>query len=247
MSAPSRPIPSLAAGVCHVWWATPADAGPRVARLLSSEDHRRYLGYRRPADSDRFMVGAGLIRLVLSGYLAATPAQLDIIRRCPRCGEPHGKPTLSDGSGIHFSVSHREGLVVAAFLLDSAVGIDIERVRQAAVTPGVAELTLTARELDAWRKLDESSRVAAFFRTWTRKEAVVKAAGRGLETPLHDVEVSGSGQPPAVTRWPAADWGASEVSLHDLSPTRGYVGSLAVLGPPVEISSWDGSSLLAGV
>ena len=41
----------------------------------------------------------------------------------------HGKPYLRDYPGIHFNISHCEGLVACAFS-DTETGVDVERIRE---------------------------------------------------------------------------------------------------------------------
>jgi 4'-phosphopantetheinyl transferase len=74
---------------------------------------------------------------------------------------------------VHWSVSHKSRCVaaVAAF---QPVGIDIEQIRP--VKAGLAERIAAPRE---WH-LFSGDRQASFFRCWTAKEAVLKAAGVGI-------------------------------------------------------------------
>jgi 4'-phosphopantetheinyl transferase len=75
--------------------------------------------------------------------------------------------------GVHWSVSHKSRCVAAVAALQP-VGIDIEQIRP--VKAGLAERIAAPRE---WR-LFPGDRQASFFRCWTAKEAVLKAAGIGI-------------------------------------------------------------------
>ncbi len=48
----------------------------------------------------------------------------------------------------------------------------------------------SAVEVAAWDALPQASQHEAFFNLWTRKEAYVKALGRGLGLPLHSFDVN---------------------------------------------------------
>ena len=85
----------------------------------------------------------------------------------------------SNGVPISFndyfwSLSHKSdfvGGVVASY----RIGIDIEKVRT--FTSGLYKKTASEKE---WN-LSEDDRAVLFFRYWTAKEAVIKAAGSGLK------------------------------------------------------------------
>ncbi|MCF8052243.1 MAG: 4'-phosphopantetheinyl transferase superfamily protein [Desulfobacterales bacterium] len=75
--------------------------------------------------------------------------------------------------GIHWSLSHKSGCV-AAVAAPAPVGIDIEKIRP--VKEGLAERIAAP---DEWR-LFPGEGLSDFFRCWTAKEAVLKAAGVGI-------------------------------------------------------------------
>jgi len=89
---------------------------------------------------------------------------------------PGGKPYLVDHPGIHFNFSHCAKAAACA-VSDRPVGIDIEAI--APVDRAVAQRVLSEPEL---AELDAAAEPeVAFARFWTRKEAVVKLFGRGIE------------------------------------------------------------------
>jgi 4'-phosphopantetheinyl transferase len=82
---------------------------------------------------------------------------------------------------------------VFALALEREVGIDLESAESIARShrdlPAMAERIFSKNEFVAWRSLsDEQTRVAAFLRAWTRKEACVKAAGLGIDS-MKSIEV----------------------------------------------------------
>jgi len=91
-----------------------------------------------------------------------------------------GKPYLP---GIHFNISHCEGLAVCAFAAGE-VGVDVEK--PAPFSPRLPGKVLTAEErglLERWGT-DERKRQELFFRLWTLKESLIKHSGEGLSRPL---------------------------------------------------------------
>ncbi len=95
---------------------------------------------------------------------------------------PKGKPLLADYPHIHFSLSHcREA--VGCLLSDHPCGLDIEHIRP--LNESLVRHTMNA---DECREIFASARPdAAFIRLWTRKEALLKLRGTGIEGHLRDV------------------------------------------------------------
>jgi 4'-phosphopantetheinyl transferase len=242
---PVAAAPPLAGGCCQVWWAELPVRNPRLPGLLDCYEQQRYLAYRRSQDRDRFLVGAALLRLVLASHLGIAPAAVPIDRSCLRCGRPHGKPVLRDGADFELSVAHSGKWVVVAVAREIAVGVDVERVDAHAVTSEVARLTLTSEEHSELDGLATPVRTERFFSYWTRKEALVKALGCGLEVPLHAIDVRRICDPPRGREFAGQTPLSAGICLVDLAPRAGYAASLAVAARQVRLRELDGSAVLA--
>lgn len=99
------------------------------------------------------------------------------IDEAPRMAElPGGKPYLPDHPGIHFNLSHcREAAACAVAV--GPVGIDVESI--APVDRDVAARVLSAAERE--RLAASSDPAVEFAVLWTRKEALVKLRGTGID------------------------------------------------------------------
>lgn len=133
-------------------------------QALPARKRAAVLRLRDPADRTATLAGIAL----LAHALRARGLALDAARlRYPG----RGRPTLPGGP--EFSIAHAAGLVACA-VADSPIGLDLEALD--AVRPEQLRLVLSA---------DERAAVAAgtldATDAWVMKEAVLKAAGRGID------------------------------------------------------------------
>jgi 4'-phosphopantetheinyl transferase len=86
--------------------------------------------------------------------------------------------------------------------------------------------------------LGKEEQVAGFFRCWTRKEAYIKAIGRGLSEPLHAFDVTlAPGEPAALLRAERGD--VSRWVMFNIDVRDDYAGALAAEAPVSEIRYWQ--------
>jgi 4'-phosphopantetheinyl transferase len=131
------------------------------AAVLSADERERAARFHFERDRDRFIAGRSSLRRILAGYLALDPATL--VFEYNR----FGKPALAGATGLHFNASHSEGRMLVA-VAGREVGVDLERER-----PGVGFDTIVQRYFPG-------TPPGEFFRAWARREAYLKAIGRGL-------------------------------------------------------------------
>lgn len=129
----------------------------------------------------------------------------------------YGKPHLSGHPCWHFNISHTRSIIAVA-VSDHKVGIDAEKVQKAELS--VAERFFTAAE----RKYISEGGLSAderFYEIWTRKEAYIKWAGKGLSIPIDTVDTM---TPPVSSLLRTFRRGEYVVSVHtdrvDLSITE---------------------------
>jgi 4'-phosphopantetheinyl transferase len=209
-----------------VWtWRLGASA-TELALLISllSDDERvrasRFFGAR---DREQFIVGRARLRQILASYLTVPPETIRF-----SYGK-HGKPQLAGYPGApSFNLSHSGDVAALAVSGCGAVGIDVEQLRPVGTEIGRRFFTDTENAILA--RLSGRRRLENFFRCWTRKEALVKADGKGLTGGLARIDVAlardatshplhiSHGKPNARPKW----------SLYDLALHAGFVGALAV-------------------
>ncbi|WP_039057336.1 4'-phosphopantetheinyl transferase AcpT [Enterobacter sp. Bisph1] len=89
----------------------------------------------------------------------------------------HGKPAFSDCYPLWFNLSH-SGDDIALLLSDEGeVGCDIEAIRPRKNWQALADAVFSQAERDELNQQAPEQQLPAFWRIWTRKEALVKYAG----------------------------------------------------------------------
>lgn len=159
------------------------DATRALAETLSADEHDRSGRFRHTVDRDRFIACRGILRLLLGQRLGVDPQSL----RLATSG--YGKPRLLGAETLDFNVSHSKGEALIAISDRGEVGVDIEHLRP--LDPlQLSRTVFSMQEQDELRATDPSLRQSAFFNGWVRKEAVLKADGRGLSMGLGSFSVS---------------------------------------------------------
>lgn len=139
--------------------------------LLTPTEQLRATRFRQINDQHRFTFGRGLIRLIVSQLTPYSPQAVPIERGYA------GKPYLVDLPNLHFSVSHTGEWVLLA-LGRIPVGIDVELINRRFLFDDLLATVLTAKEQRAM--LVSPDAYLFFYECWTRKEAFVKATGKGM-------------------------------------------------------------------
>jgi 4'-phosphopantetheinyl transferase len=225
----------------HVWCAVlerPPEDLAHLAALLSDDERERVERSHSPMVRREFTAARGLLRLLLGRYLDCEPRRVRF-----RFG-PQGKPELAacpSTPPVHFNVSHSHGLALFALTRRQPVGVDVERIRPFANDLGLAERYFSSWEYRALRDLEETRRHDAFFQTWTRKEAFLKATGGGISYGLERVEVAiHPDDPVRILRLDGEETRAARWSLQTLTPAPGYVGALALETHDYRLVCWHG-------
>jgi len=115
------------------------------------------------------------LRLLLGWEMDVAPADIRFATG------PFGKPRLTGpGPALHFNISHRPGCAAIA-LAGRDVGIDVEEPRAGLDIEGIAQRFFSPSEREHLCAAG-ARREIAFFELWSRKEALVKAAGVGIDS-----------------------------------------------------------------
>jgi 4'-phosphopantetheinyl transferase len=240
-SPPNHPV--LTSADVHVWKSPlnpPMLLVRNLEQSLAPDERDRADRFVRAEHRNRFIVGRGVLRTILGGYLGRDPAQLHFRY------SPSGKPALSAESGSHsirFNVSHTRDIALYAVTIGREIGVDIERIRADFGTAEIAARFFSGREVAALCALPPPYRLEAFFTCWTRKEAYLKARGEGLSHPLDRFTVSlAPGERAALLEVLDDPKETARWSVRQLFPGADHVAALAVEGRDWHLKclQWDG-------
>jgi 4'-phosphopantetheinyl transferase len=142
--------------------------------ILTPDERDRAARFRFDHLQRSFILARGALRLLLGQYLRTPPGAIAL-----QYG-PNGKPALADPTRLRFNLSHSGGLALFAFTLDCEVGIDVEQIRPLPDMEQIAARQFGVEESSELLALPAGRRQSAFFRSWTRMEAIGKAMGNGL-------------------------------------------------------------------
>jgi len=211
-------------GAIVVWItrvSTALDSLTFLEPCLDLHDRERAARFRFPEDRARFVLGRGLLRKCLGGYLQQTPGMIELAYT------DRGRPVFPQDETLQFSISHTHDLVAIALTAHARVGIDLEYVQ-----PDLDPLELAARifsekDLRTFQALPRHETLAAFFRAWTRKEAYLKARGEGIAEGLQLVSVSFAPEETTSLTDAREESRAQAWRLHALPVPADYLGTVA--------------------
>jgi 4'-phosphopantetheinyl transferase len=209
-----------------------AEPGPEL-EVLSDDERARAARFVRARDRRRFARCRTALREILGGLLGRSPAAVRFL------AVGHGKPVLDFGAmgiaagdglaSLRFNLSHSSELALIGVCWGHELGVDLERIKQISEADRIVASFFSPAERAEFTAIPDHAKPLAFFRGWTRKEAVLKGLGTGLaglsaqhetgfgmaELPAHFVPASPS---PGVKEW----------RLWEAAPRPGFVATVAV-------------------
>jgi 4'-phosphopantetheinyl transferase len=218
-----RPGPLPGVRIAWVDLDRPPEPLARLEAWLSAAERARASRFRFDVDRRRFLAARGLLRRLLAAELDIPPAEVTIE------ADVHGKPRLgaAHGSELRFNLSHAAARGLYGFAVGREIGVDVENLRPLADMDALASTVFSPAEHEEWRSVPPGRRVEAFFAGWTRKEAFVKALGRGLDFPLGAFDVALTPDRPAALLRVTDEGGpASRWSMVAWTPEDGFVAAL---------------------
>jgi len=207
-----------------------------LKQILSLDELSRAGKFYFQNDQDHYIMARGLLRAILGKYLQMKPDEIQF------CYGPFGKPALEDNHRkmLRFNVSHSHGLALYAVTRERKIGVDLEYIRSDISVQDIAEQFFSQREVAALHAVPENDRPRAFFAAWTRKEAYLKAEGRGLSGDLKQLEVVPAlGCPSEFPEINGSNQEDSPWLLMDLAVLPESAAALVVEGHDLQLKFWQ--------
>jgi 4'-phosphopantetheinyl transferase len=208
----------------------------RLSESLTADERARAKQFRTAVLRNRFVASRGMLRRLLGCYTGLVPQAIQFAHN------PYGKPMLDmcDATGrpvtIQFNVSHSNDILLVAVACAHAVGVDVERVRQAHELDvlDLSKRFFSGGEYDMIRQVSDADQQLAFAKLWTCKEAYIKACGAGLSIPLDTFSIiyppDGDSRPVVVNHQSIRSKESTDTGpwrLWSFTPTAGYAAALA--------------------
>lgn len=190
----------------------------RYGAILSAEERGRAGQFCFERDRRRYVARRGILREFIELYLDCDPAGVAFVHNA------YGKPAVAQGD-LRFNLSHSHGMALYAFCRGADVGCDIERRDPKFAAEQIPERFFSPDEVRALRSLPLNEQTEAFFNCWTRKEAYIKAVGRGLSIALDSFDVSLAPTEPAALRRGCEGW-----SVQSFEPLAGFQAAIVAQG-----------------
>lgn len=182
-----------------------------LAKFLNPSELERAYRFHKEIDKTRFIIYRSVLKFVLAAY-----TKLDL-KNIVLDYYSNKKPYLASHPKLCFNISHSEDFAVIA-ISKNEVGIDIEYISENFDFTNLLSDVFTSNEISSIENADDKKH--AFYTLWTRKEAFVKALGKGIDDDFKNIPcLDGQHNLDAVLLNTTTNWQVSsfDVSKHYLS------------------------------
>ncbi len=225
----------------HIWRVSTNDQTDKsveyLRSILSNEEQEKADRFHFERDRKQYTIARGFLRIIIGRYLDINPTEFDFSYN------KYGKPKLEGadiGDSLHFNLSHSGNMVLYVFSLNRRVGIDVELIKSYKKTREIVERFFSEKEKEEFASLPEGQKDVAFYTCWARKEAYIKAVGKGMSLPLDEFTVSMIPRKPILLlhNHNEIDNGV-KWTLLDIDRIENYASAVAAEGEGLKLRYWD--------
>ncbi|WP_047245796.1 4'-phosphopantetheinyl transferase family protein [Maribacter thermophilus] len=206
------------------------DRSPDLEIYLDKVELQRSQKYHFKKDRNRFIICRSFLKLLLAEYTKLDISQIHIDIH------QNKKPYLRSHPSVFFNVSHTNdyGLIAIG---NNAVGIDVEKIDRENDFTETIPYIFNKNEVLALESATDKQKL--FYKFWTRKEAIVKATGKGIEDDFRQIPSSEGHH--LVTSQLLAD--ITDLTVLSFDINEEYIGAVAYEGNHEDIVSLQFSPL----
>lgn len=208
-------------------WVLDLDRKNGDFSVLSQDEEARSSRLVNALDRERFRAAHLLLRQILARYLGEPPQAL--VFEAAAAGKPFLQAPAR-ARRLSFNLAHSSGLGLLALCWDREAGADIEAVTHLEDLPGVAREFMSPSEWQSFQAVPRELAHDVFFGLWTRKEALLKAAGTGLSSDPREIHLGLSPGGAAKVAFQGKSWSVAPVGA-----APGAKAAAAIEGPLPEI------------
>lgn len=220
--------------VCRFQLAGSALSVSYLRSLLRPDELSRARRYRQKSDQLRSICTRGLLRVLAGSYTQQDPRAIQFVT------EINKKPAIKNAVGIHINAAHSGDWILLA-IGRVRVGIDVEVVNPDFAFANLLPHSFSADEQQYILTTDDVEPGPArhfhagpiqagpiqagrsFYQLWTRKEALVKATGKGMDDDFYRIpSLDGEHRVPDGLLGQAGNW-----TVRSLPLTSDYAAAVA--------------------
>lgn len=214
----------------RIWLDAPEGRLAETATMLGADERERAARFVDHRAARRYVLAHAALHRLLGRVLDRDPHDVRI-----EYG-PWGRPLLEPAATrqlVTFSLAYAGDRALLAVAVGARVGVDAEPLESLVRVERAMDVAFSARERDRIAELAATGRPAALrlaLRTWTCKEAFLKATGSGFARPPATVEIAIAARGRAqllATGDEALD--PTDCQLRELRPWQDCVGAVALL------------------
>jgi 4'-phosphopantetheinyl transferase len=227
----------------HIYLASLYLSDPQIKilfKLLSPEEKNRAKRYRFEQDRVLYIARHGILRILLGNYMKYEPDQIQFTTNT------YGKPYLKHmdhNKQYYFNISYSNGMGVFAFAANQEIGVDIEFVKSIPEANSIVDNYFSPEEKNEFIKSSKIQRENLFYEYWTRKEALIKGIGMGLQYPIDRIALNLQNVQTTIVDNRHLNTVNERIwSIYKLNLPRGFKGALALRNQIDSIQYYDYSS-----
>ncbi len=149
-----------------------------LQKLLDLQETEKSQRYRKENDRQSRIIGRAVLKILLSRYLSVDPKEISFKL-------DHNKKLLLQNiisKNLYFNVSHSEDWILIA-ISTNPIGVDVEKINASFTYQNLLDFSFSLEEKEYIQSAANPHQ--NFYELWTRKEALLKATGKGLTDNLN--------------------------------------------------------------